>query len=125
MTDDQLINITHLIIEHAMALLNSDIAEKQRSAIKVIIANVEKFYMTYTEFSAVPLAEVTANMRHELGNPLTPIYGYSELLGMDVLGSMNDDQMKHVRGIYELTQQLRSMVDDLVTRAREQAASHH
>lgn len=125
MTDDQLMEITHAIIEHAMALLNSEIAEKQRNAIRVIIANAEKFYMTYTEFSAVPLAEVTANMRHELGNPLTPIYGYSELLGMDVLGSMNDDQMNHVRGIHELTQQLRNMVDNLVAQAREQATNHH
>ncbi len=76
------------IIDCSQALLREEEGElnvKQRRGIRSIIANAEILVHLVTEFLAVPLNEVTADLRHELANPLTPIRGYSELLSMGMM----------------------------------------
>ncbi len=110
-----------VIIASALALMSErdgELTDKQEQFIRIILANAEKFIHLATRFTALPLAEVGSELRHELGNPLTPIYGYSELLMTRMIGSMTPAQRKHVIAISQSTDELRRIVDELVARAR-------
>ncbi|GAB4315525.1 MAG: hypothetical protein Kow00117_07520 [Phototrophicales bacterium] len=110
-----------IIIESAQALLHSTLTEKQTQFVKTIIANAERFIHIATEFESLPLEKVSADLRHELGNPLTPIYGYAELLKVGMMGDVDSEQQAHVIRILDSTAALRVLVDHLVAKAREAA----
>ena len=112
------------IIDCSQALLREEEGElnvKQRRGIRSIISNAEVLVHLVTEFLAVPLNEVTADLRHELANPLTPIRGYSELLSMGMMGVLNEQQQFYAHGLYESADSLRLMVEEMVNDARRQA----
>lgn len=114
------------IIAHAQALLNEvdgPLDDKQRDFIRIILANTEKFIHLAAAFLSVPLAQVSQDMRHDLGNPLTPIHGYSELLRMRMMATMTPAQQSHVQAIHDSTANIRHLVDQLVQAAREAAAA--
>jgi signal transduction histidine kinase len=110
-----------IIITCAEALISGqegELTDKQEQFIRIILANAEKFIHLATRFYALPLAEVGSELRHELGNPLTPIYGYSELLMTRMIGSMSPAQRRRVIAISQSTDELRRIVDELVSKAR-------
>lgn len=97
--------------------------DKQLRTIKTIIASAEQFIHIYAACQAMSISDFVANMRHEVGNPLTPIRGYSELLLMGALGGLNDTQLESVKEIADTTVQLQSGVEAMVRGAREQLAA--
>lgn len=112
------------IIDSAGILLSGRygaLAERQHGAIKTIIANAERFVHIYAEFESVPLEDVSSMTRHELGNHLTPIRGYSDLLIMGAIGDLTAEQQVHVQAIFDATTILREEVDKIVGQARELA----
>lgn len=116
---------TGMIIDCAQDLLGNSappLNDKQAAFVKKILANAELFIHLYAEFSTAPIEHITAEMRHELGNPLTPINGYSELLLMGVIGTLTDKQQAHLQTIFDSTQALCDAVEDIVSTAREHAA---
>jgi signal transduction histidine kinase len=119
---DELYHNTEAIIEAAQALLQGDLSARQAEFIRIILANAEKFIHLAAEFLSVPLEEVSADLRHELGNPLTPIFGYSELLLTRLLDGMDDAQVAQVYVISRCTSELRRIVDQLVIKARVRAS---
>jgi len=122
--NDTLVEHTNTIIDHALVLLNGEkgeLNEKQYGFIKTIIANAEKFIHLAAEFEAASLDMITSDMRHNLGNPLTPMIGYSELLIMGLMGGLNNDQFAHAQAIWESTSSLKDDVDEAVARARQYA----
>lgn len=113
------------IVDSTLALLNEhngQLSAKQAEVVRVILANAEHLVHLYAAFQSVPLHSVTREMRHELGNPLTPILGYSDLLAIGALGLLNDIQLGYVRRICECTEKLRGMIDTRVAEARRTAA---
>ncbi len=111
-----------VIIDSALVLQNQhhgELTEKQQKAIKTIIGNAEKFVHLYAEFQMLALGDVPSTLRHELGNQLTPIRGYSDLLTMGVIGTLNTAQLSHVEAIYDSTNALREEVDNIVAQARQ------
>ncbi|MFW5691444.1 MAG: histidine kinase dimerization/phospho-acceptor domain-containing protein [Chloroflexota bacterium] len=113
------------IIASAQSLLSGDdgeLTERQQGFVKIILANAEKFIHRAADFASVPLEEVSAEMRHELGNPLTPIFGYSELMQKRFFDELNPAQQAHVNIIWENTRDVRELVDSLVARARAMAS---
>jgi signal transduction histidine kinase len=115
-----------IIVDNAQSLLNEvdgPLDDKQKNFVRIILANTEKFIHLAAEFLSVPLAEVSPDMRHDLGNPLTPIHGYSELLRMRMVDTLNPRQQDSVMEIHHCTANLRKLVDSLVIQARTAAAS--
>jgi signal transduction histidine kinase len=112
------------IITAAQALIgecDGCLSDKQTDFVRIILANAERFIHLATDFMSVPQAEITPEVRHELGNPLTPILGYSELLSMQLIHSMTPEQRQHVLTITSSTQELRRLVDDLLDQARKKS----
>lgn len=117
--NDTLTYFTDQIIDAALALQHQGLNEKQEGFVKIIISNAEKFIHLAAQFQAVPLGEITADMRHDLGNPLTPIGGYGELLTMGLMGILTPEQQLHAQTIVDSTKALKEHVDDLVQQARD------
>lgn len=117
---------TIIIMDAAQALLNETegpLNDKQRDITKTIIANAEKFLHICIDFQEIQLVDFSPEMRHELGNPLTPIRGYSDLLSMGVLGSLNLIQQARVQAICDSTEAVREMIEQMVEEARLLAAA--
>jgi signal transduction histidine kinase len=109
------------IIACAQGLLgehDGPLSEKQRQIIKTIIANAEHFIHIYAECLAMPIGDFIAKMRHQVGTPLTPIRGYSELLLMGAMGQLNERQEAQIQAILDSTAQLQYGVDAMVRDAR-------
>jgi len=122
--DTELRQLTDMVIENATALLNErdgELTDKQIKAVKTIIANAEQFLLLCIEFHAVPLEQISSHMRHELGNPLTPIRGYSDLLNSGLMGMLNALQQESVQIIFKATDALKNRVEEIVVEARLQA----
>lgn len=120
--DNQLGILTDQVITNANALLNErdgTLTDKQLKAVRIIITNAEQFLLLCIEFHAIDLPAITSTMRHELGNPLTPIRGYSDLLGAGMMGDLNSRQRDSVQIIFESTDALRIRVEEIVEDARQ------
>jgi signal transduction histidine kinase len=114
------------IVQNAEALLREEdgtLDARQGEFIRKILANAEKFIHVATAFSALPPDKVSSELRHELGNPLTPMFGYSELLITRMMDTLNTAQKIQVQEIANSTSILRYIVDDLVNQARQMAQS--
>lgn len=126
--DTELRILTDQVITNANALLNErdgTLTEKQLKAVRIIIANAEQFLLLCIEFHAIDLPSITSTMRHELGNPLTPIRGYSDLLGAGMMGELNPVQQHSVQIIFESTDALKVRVEEIVAEARQYAQNLH
>ena len=55
-----------------------------------------------------------ATVSHELRTPLTALGGYEELLADDVFGALNDDQRDAIERMRGVTEQLKSMIDEIL-----------
>ena len=115
------------IIEGSQALLSErdgTLDSKQKRFVHIILANAERFIHLAAEFTALPPEEVTQELRHEIGNPLTPIHGYAELMRMSMAESLNEAQREWIKQIHQATGDLREIVDGMVQEARAAAGQH-
>ncbi len=65
--------------------------------------------------------EFLTNMSHELRTPLNAILGFSQVLGMESHGNVNEEQRKHISYIKEGGEHLLYMVNDLLDLAKIEA----
>lgn len=59
-------------------------------------------------------SEFIANVSYELRTPLNTIVGFSEILTGEYFGDLNQRQTEYGRGIYESSQRLLSLIDDIL-----------
>ena len=59
-------------------------------------------------------SEFIANVSYELRTPLNTIVGFSEILTGECFGDLNERQTKYGKGIYESSQRLLSLIDDIL-----------
>lgn len=119
--DNELENLAEMVIMCAHLLLgeyDGRLSAKQSEAIKAILASSERFIHLYAECANAPFEELAMKVRHDIGNELTPMRGYSELLVMGVIGSLNEKQKTYVRQIVDSTDHIRIRVEALVRQAR-------
>lgn len=59
-------------------------------------------------------SEFIANVSYELRTPLNTIVGFSEILTGEYFGDLNDRQTEYGKGIYESSQRLLSLINDIL-----------
>ena len=59
-------------------------------------------------------SEFIANVSYELRTPLNTIVGFSEILTGEYFGDLNERQTEYGMGIYESSQRLLSLIDDIL-----------
>tara|TARA_R110000868_G_scaffold778_2_gene5678 strand:- start:8599 stop:11064 length:2466 start_codon:yes stop_codon:yes gene_type:complete len=59
-------------------------------------------------------SEFIANVSYELRTPLNTIVGFSEILTGEYFGDLNDRQAEYGKGIYDSSQRLLSLINDLL-----------
>jgi len=59
-------------------------------------------------------SEFIANVSYELRTPLNTIVGFSEILTGEYFGDLNDRQTEYSKGIYESSQRLLSLINDIL-----------
>jgi signal transduction histidine kinase len=65
--------------------------------------------------------EFLANVSYELRSPLTSIMGFSEALGQEYFGELNQHQKEYVEGIFNSSQYLMSLINDILDLASIEA----
>lgn len=113
----QFYNHLNNILNNAQALLNEEsLNERQVNFLTMILRNAQTLRETSRQYEGVTL--LTCEQRHKLGNPLTPILGYAELLTSGTLGMLTLVQESHVIQICTSAQALRSMLDSMIVREK-------
>ena len=59
-------------------------------------------------------SEFIANVSYELRTPLNTIVGFSEILTGEYFGELNQRQTEYSKGIYDSSQRLMSLIDDIL-----------
>lgn len=65
--------------------------------------------------------EFLANVSYELRSPLTSISGFSEMLKQEYFGPLSDKQKEYVGGIYQSSQHLMQLINDILDLASVEA----
>lgn len=66
-------------------------------------------------------SEFLANVSYELRSPLTSIAGFSDMLQQEYFGKLSQKQLEYVHGIYQSSQQLMHLVNDILDLASLEA----
>jgi signal transduction histidine kinase/CheY-like chemotaxis protein len=88
--------------------VNFDVSDRKQVEIQLQLANQELLRATKLK------DEFLANMSHELRTPLNSILGMSESLQEEVLGSMNEKQLKAIATIESSGEHLLSLINDIL-----------
>jgi len=66
-------------------------------------------------------SEFLANVSYELRSPLTSISGFSEMLTQEYFGTLSEKQREYVDGIYDSSQRLMQLINDILDLASIEA----
>jgi signal transduction histidine kinase len=123
--DDKLRKHATIIIENAQLLLSARLGaltSYQEEFLRHILANAEKFIHLYAAFHDATAVEISLSMRHDLGNPLTPIRGYTDLLQRPMAGTLNPRQQVSIQQIAYSSEALRLGILEAVHTAKQATA---
>jgi signal transduction histidine kinase len=70
-------------------------------------------------------SEFLANVSYELRSPLTSISGFSEMLKQQYFGPLSDKQKEYVEGIFQSSQHLMQLINDILDLASIEAGYMH
>jgi signal transduction histidine kinase/PAS domain-containing protein len=70
-------------------------------------------------------SEFLANVSYELRSPLTSISGFSEMLKQQYFGPLSDKQKEYVDGIFQSSQHLMQLINDILDLASIEAGYMH
>ncbi len=101
--------LEHLANQIAIALENARAYERERQATRQL-EEAEEFK-----------ARFLANMSHHLREPLNSILGFSRLMLKGLDGPLSDEQRQDIRRIYNNSQQLLAMINDILAISQIQA----
>ena len=86
----------------------NDISDRKQAEIRLKLANQELLRATKLK------DEFLANMSHELRTPLNAILGLSESLLEEILGSLNEKQLKAIATVESSGEHLLSLINDIL-----------
>ena len=66
-------------------------------------------------------SQFVANMSHELRTPLNAIIGFSYILGQELKGPMNQDQLDYLKRIFDSGEHLMKLLNDILDNAKLEA----
>lgn len=107
--EDNLETLMHLANQIAIALENARAYERERRAAQQL------------EEAEVFKSRFLANMSHALREPLNSIIGFSRLMLKGLDGALSTQQEEDITRIYENSQRLLSLINDVLTIAQIQA----
>jgi PAS domain S-box-containing protein len=86
----------------------NDISDRKQAEVRLKLANQELLHATKLK------DEFLANMSHELRTPLNAILGLSESLLEEILGSLNEKQLKAIATVESSGEHLLSLINDIL-----------
>jgi signal transduction histidine kinase/CheY-like chemotaxis protein len=92
----------------SMIGVNFDISDRKQSEAQLLQANAELLHATKLK------DEFLANMSHELRTPLNSILGLSESLHEQILGMLNEKQLKAIATVESSGRHLLSLINDIL-----------
>ena len=92
--------------------LQQELIERQQTEVKLIDSNQKLVYATHMK------DEFLANMSHELRTPLNAILGMTESLQDQILGSINEKQLKALQTVERSGNHLLSLINDILDVAK-------
>ena len=99
------LNRTELALKRSYSNLESALNEASHLRIKAESASATK-------------SEFLANMSHELRSPLTAVIGFSDLLGEEFFGKLNQKQSLYVKNISDAGRHLLTLINDILDLAK-------
>ncbi len=106
--------------------LELEIAERKRAEkelqgslqrLELALAEASRFRVQ-AEVASAAKSEFLTNMSHELRTPLTAVIGFSDLLGDQIFGKLNDKQLGYVKEISGAGRHLLILINDILDLAK-------
>ncbi len=124
MTTNDLFYHIDTILDNAQTLLEDGVSglnDRQINFLTIIVDNTQLLNHLCVDFVGMNITHITVDQRHQLGNPLTPVLGYAELLCTGMLGTFTPRQSVNIKQVYLSALALRDIIEMLVQTARLQA----
>ena len=84
------------------------------SAVRGKLTNMQRRDVEGDMVADRAMGEFIANMNHELRTPLNAIMGFSEVLGTDMFGALNEKQKEYVQEIHQAAGHLLNVINDIL-----------